>query len=285
MARKAPTRRRNYGNGHGYYLDGREIKGRGVTTIIGGGYPKNGLQYWAAREVAAAAVDERDIWEPLAARAREAAWEYLKEAPFRDRDEAARKGTDVHRLAERLQSGEEVDVPEPLLGHVDSYLAFRDDWEPADELIEGVVVNRTHVYMGTFDSIATLPGFAAAASKSLGVEVAGDRVLYDIKTSRSGVYPEVALQLAAYRYAETFLTDPGGEVEEQPMPQVDGCAVLHVRADGYDLVPIVADERAFRAFLYVAQTAAFIGTYKEPGWGSTVIGEALSAPVTAGSAA
>lgn len=280
-ARKAPTRRRNYGNGHGYYLDGTEIKGRGVTTLLGNGFPKNALQYWAAKEVATAAVDERDIWEPLAERARDAAWEYLKEAPFRDRDAAARRGTEVHRLAEQLQSGQEVEVPEPLAGHVDSYLSFRDDWQPEDEIVEGVVVNRTQIYMGTFDSIATLPGFAEVASRQLRTEVTGDRVLYDIKTSRSGVYPEVALQLAAYRYAETFLDDPDGETEEQPMPEVDACAVLHVRADGYDLYPVLADQRAFRAFLYVVQTANFIGTWKDPGWGSTLIGETLPAPAKA----
>lgn len=266
--RAAPTRRRNYGNGHGYFLDGVEIKGRGVTTLLGNGFPKNGLQYWAAKEVATCAVDERDIWEPLAGRARDAAWEYLKEAPFRDRDAAARRGTDVHRLAERLQAGEEVQVPDELVGHVDSYLRFREEWQPTDEIIEGVVINRSRTYMGTFDSIAMLPGFPG-----------GDRVLYDIKTSRSGVYPEVALQLAAYRYAESYIPDPDGQCDEVPMPQVDACAVLHVRADGYDLVPVDAGPMAFRAFLYVVQTAEFIGTWKEPGWGSGLIGDPVSPPV------
>lgn len=274
MAKKVgPTRRRNYGNGHGYFLDGTEIKGRGVTTLIGNGFPKNALQYWAAREVATCAVDERDIWEPLYQRARNAAFEYLKEAPFRDRDAAARRGTEVHRLAERLQSGEEVQVPEELVGHVDSYLRFREEWQPEDEIVEGVVINRTQQYMGTFDSIATLRGFPGG----------GDRVLYDIKTSRSGVYPEVALQLAAYRYAESYIPDPDGLADEVPMPEVDGCAVVHVRADGYEIVPVDAGPTAFRAFLYVAQTAAFIGTMNEPGWGSKLLGAPLAAPVLEGS--
>lgn len=268
----SPTRRRNYGRNHGYFLDGREIKGRGVTTLIGQGYPKNALQYWAAKEVATAAVDERDIWEPLAQRARNAAWEYLKEAPFRDRDAAANRGQEVHRYAELLQSGEEVEVPEELVHHVDQYLRFRDEWQPTDEIVEGVVVNRTQVYMGTFDSIATLPGFAAACERQrLKFVPAGDRVLYDIKTSRSGVYPEVALQLAAYRYAETYLPEPNGG-DELPMPEVDGCAVLHVTGDDYQLIPVDAGPKAFRVFLYVAQTAAFIGTWKEPGWGAEMLG-------------
>ncbi len=263
--RAAPTRRRNFGNGHGYYLDGEYLQGRGVTTILGNGLPKNGLQYWAAKEVATCAVDERDIWEPLANRSRDAAWEYLKEAPFRDRDAAARRGTDVHRLAEQLQRGETVEVPDELVGHVDSYLGFMADFEPTDPICEGVVISRRHRYMGTFDLIATLERWPGGPA----------RVLLDVKTSRSGIYPEVALQLAAYRHAETYIDDPDGHSEEVPMPEVDACAALHVRADGYDLLPVVAGEREFRQFLYVDQVARFLGTFKEPGWSAELLGEPL----------
>lgn len=257
-----PTRRRNFGNNHSYELDGKSLKGRGVTTLLGNGFPKPALVNWAAGCAADAAVDEQDLWVPLLQKGRAAAYDYIKSASTRDRDAAAKRGTEVHRLAERLQSGEEVEVPPELVGHVDSYLKFREDWQPDDEIIEGVVVNRTHQYMGTFDSIATLNG---------------ERVLYDIKTSRSGVFAEVALQLAAYRHAESYLPDPNGG-RELPMPEVDSCAVLWVRADGYDFVPVRAGKREFRLFLYVAQVAGFQGTWKEPGWGSEVVGDALSPP-------
>jgi hypothetical protein len=264
--RAAPTRRRNYGRGHGYFLDGEKLEGRGVTTILSNGVPKNGLQYWAAKEVASCAVDERDIWEPLAERARDAAWEYLKEAPFRDRDAAARRGTEVHRLAEQLQEGHEVEVPEPLVGHVDSYLQFMEEWQPTDPICEGVVISRKHQYMGTFDLIATLDKWPGGPR----------RVLLDVKTSRSGIYPEVALQLAAYRFAQTFLAHPDGKCDEEPMPEVDCCAALHVRDDGYDLIPVRADLREFRVFQYVDQVARFLGTFKDPGWSSEVLGAPLT---------
>lgn len=285
--RVGPTRRVNSGSGHVYWLDGKKVTGRGVTTLLGNGFPKGGLQYWAAKEVATCAIEERDLWEPLAERDRNAAWDYLKEAPFRDRDKAARRGTEVHRLAEQLQAsvetGVEVVVPEELVGHVDAYLQFREEWQPHDEIIEGVVVNRTQRYLGTFDSIATLPGFADACRR-VGIEVAGDRVLYDIKTNRSAdVYPDTVLQLAAYRHAESYIPDVDGNEGELPMPQVDGCAVLHLAADGYQLVPVDAGPRAFRQFLYVVQTAEFLGTWKEPGWGPSLIGSALAAPVLEGS--
>lgn len=275
MATAAPTRRRNFANGHGYYLDGQYLKGRGVTTILGQGVPKNGLQYWAAKEVAACAVDERDIWEPLAARARDAAWEYLKEAPFRDRDAAARRGTEVHRLAELLQNGEDVEVPEALIGHVDSYLAFMEDWEPADPICEGVVISRKHLYMGTFDLIATVARRPVGAPEWWPTDRPA-RLLMDVKTSRSGIYPEICLQLSAYRYAESFIPDPSGACDEHPMPEVDGCAAIHVRADGYDLIPVRAEAREFRQFLYVDQVAQFLGTFKEPGWSAEVLGEPLA---------
>ena len=270
----APTRRRNYGRGHGYFLDGEKLEGRGVTTILSNGVPKNGLQYWAAKEVAACAVDERDIWEPLAERARDAAWEYLKEAPFRDRDAAARRGTEVHRLAEQLQEGHEVEVPEPLVGHVDSYLQFMEDWQPTDPICEGVVISRKHRYMGTFDLIATL-AHRPASAPSWWPTHRPARVLMDVKTSRSGVYPEICLQLAGYRFAETYLPDPDGG-EELPMPEVDGCAAIHVRADGYDLIPVRAEHREFRMFQYVDQVARFLGTFKEPGWSAEVLGDPVA---------
>lgn len=264
-----PTRRRNYGNGHGYYLDGVEIKGRGVTTIIGNGFPKNALQYWAAREVANCAVDERDIWEPIYQRSKKSAFEYLKEAPFRDRDAAARRGTEVHRLAERLHAGEEVEVPDELKGHVDQYIDWWETWWPEDCIVEGVVINRELVYCGTFDLIATFNGWHADGRPA--------RVLLDLKTSRSGIYPEIALQLAAYRYGETYLPDPAGG-EELPMPEVDACAALHVTGDQWTFQEVDAGRQAFLAFRYVDQTAQFIGTNKEPGFGQGLLGHSRPKP-------
>lgn len=71
-------------------------------------------------------------------------------------------------------------------------------------------------------------------------------LLLDHKTG-SGVYPEVALQLAAYRHAQ-FMEAPDGS--EHPVPEVDGGAVLHLRPDGYELVPVVCDEQVFSHFLW-----------------------------------
>ena len=55
------TKRRNHGRGHSYLLDGEKVPG--VTTLISNGFPKSALINWAARTVAARAVDG---WDELA---------------------------------------------------------------------------------------------------------------------------------------------------------------------------------------------------------------------------
>jgi hypothetical protein len=60
------------------------------------------------------------------------------------------------------------------------------------------------------------------------------------------------MQLAAYRYAEFYVADDG---TEQPMPQIDRVVVIHVRADGYDVVPVRADEHVFTRFRHVGVVA------------------------------
>ena len=250
MARtSSPTKRLNFGKNHGYQLDGKKLTGRGVTTLIGAGIPKPALKWWAGNTVAACALDEEDLWRPIfEQKGREAAYEYL--------------GTEVHRLAERYAAGEEIGVDDETEGYVDAYISFREDWHPTEEIIEGVVVSRTYRYMGTFDSIAVLAGWNNDGTSA--------RVLYDIKTGKD-VWPEAAIQMAAYRRAESYLPDPAGG-EEEPMPQVDACAVLHLRSDGtYSLRPVIAGAREFALFLAAEEIAGFMGSDKNPGWSAELL--------------
>jgi hypothetical protein len=247
------TGRINRGRNHSYRLDGDPVPG--VTTVIGDGVPKPALSYWAARTTAEFAADNLDT---LAGLDRASIVDLLKNAPWRDRDAAARRGTEVHRLGEQLVAGHEIEVPEELTGHVDAYLHFLDDWHLEAELVEAVVVNRTHRYLGTLDLVATLAD--------------GRRWLLDLKTTRSGVFGETALQLAAYRHAEFYLDANG---DEQPMPPVDRTGVVWVRADGYDLVPVDTGPdvyRYFRAAQFVAHFTKHVA--------STAVGDALRPQVT-----
>ena len=161
------------------------------------------LKYWAANTVADFALDNFDT---IAQLKRDEAYQLLKTAPDRDRDRMARRGTEVHGYAAQIIAGVEVDVPDDLVGHVDSYLKFLGDFDVQPILVEAVVGNRTHKWMGTLDLIADFND--------------GLRRLFDIKTARSGIFPTTALQLAAYRNAEFYLDADGNE---QPMLAVDAC--------------------------------------------------------------
>lgn len=227
------TRRVNRGRGHSYTIDGKPALG--VTTILKAGLPKPALIGWAAREVAQAVIDRRDVLMDFSDAE---LMDFLRNAPGRKRDAAANRGTEVHKLAQRLAAGEEVEVPEELTGHVDSYLAFLDSFQPSNALLERPVFNRTHLYAGTIDLLADTPKLGKA--------------LFDVKTSGSGIYGEVALQLAAYGRAEFYVDD---EFNEIPLPPIDSYAAVWVRADGFDVYPVEVTEREFKTFLYVAQVA------------------------------
>ena len=216
---------------HQYRLDGKPVKG--VTTLISGGVPKPALVRWSARTVAEYVADNSDAVEQLRAMGRNSMVNALKGVPWDSRDKAAARGTDVHKLGEDLVHGREVDVPEHLLGHVEGYAKFLDEWQLEPILTEKMVANREHWYGGTFDLIATMHGTPW---------------LLDLKTAK-GVYGENALQCSAYRNAEFWQDDDG---LEQPMPEVERIGVLHVREDGTTLVPLDSGPKPFQCFLHAA---------------------------------
>lgn len=249
-------KRINTGRGHWYKLDGQKVDG--VTTLIGDGLRKKALEAWGIKSVAEYAADHLDRLVEMQPMGRDAIVAALKQSPYTDRDKAANRGTEVHALAEKLIHGQEVDVPEELAGHIDSYVRFLDKWQPKPILVEATVASRRWRYAGTLDCVYDLPD--------------GRRVLADIKTSRSGIFGETALQLAAYRYAEFYIDDNG---DEQPMADLNITHVqgLWIRGDGYDVLPITADEQQFKNFLHVAWGARWsktardlIGAPEEPTW-------------------
>jgi len=248
----APTSlRRNHGRGHSYYIDGAKVPG--VTTVLGNGYPKPALVNWAAKETAGYAVDNWDELAELTPSKRLAA---LERARWDVQKAASVRGTAVHEYAQRLAAGEDVTPPDDLIGHVDAYLAFVADWQPLELLVERPVFSRRRMYAGTPDLIAELAD--------------GRTWLLDWKTTGKGVFLDNVLQLAALRHAEYIVGDDGAE---QPLPPIDAAGIVWLRADGYDLIPIQADETAFRIFLYVKELAGYV-TGDAEDW----IGDALRPP-------
>jgi hypothetical protein len=230
-------KRINRGRGHSYTVDGK--KANGVTTVIGAVWPKPALQFWATKTVAQTAVDmEPSEWEQLAERGRDGAILWLARAADRVRDEAASRGTAVHKLAEKLIVGEEIAPPDELIGYAEGLIAFMDEWRPRPVLMEKVVGSYKYGYAGTFDLVADLPD--------------GRRILWDYKSG--SVFGSVALQLAAYRWADFYVAE--GDLE-MPMTEVgiDDCKVVRVFDGGYEVIPFVTDESVFRVFLHTLQVS------------------------------
>lgn len=238
MKYTAPIRRVETARGH-HYVDATNARVPGSTTIIDQGKPKPALINWAASATADAAINR---WDELSAMPPAARLKELQGARYAEKDRAAKRGTEVHQFAERLIHGEVIEVPEELHGYVESYAKFLDTFQVTPVLVEFGVASYKHGYAGTADMVADV------VVPRLGKK----RLLMDIKTSRSGIFAETALQMASYRYAEVIIGDP-----ETAMIEVDGCAGIHVRADDADLVPVTADENVFRSFLYVKQVAEF----------------------------
>jgi hypothetical protein len=246
----AEFKRRNFGRNHAYYLD--DVKLPGVTTILGDGLAKPALVNWAARTVAGYAVDN---WDDLSGRKLGERLKILEGAHYADRDAAGKRGTEVHRLGEKLIKGEKVTVPDELAGHVESYVKFLDDFDVDPVLIEAPVVSYKWKYAGTMDLGARLRGLGL-----LGL---------DIKTARSGVFPDNALQLAGYMFCDQYLDVAAGEMRD--MPKWDGAAVVHVRADGYSLVPVTVDQDVYNYFLYVKAMWKWANERSK-----TIVGEAVT---------
>ncbi|HEY1156092.1 MAG TPA: hypothetical protein VGE95_07375 [Arthrobacter sp.] len=198
-----------------YLLDGK--RATSVTTILSGGIPKPFLVPWAARKAAEFAVANPG-----------ASFEEIKEAPNRERDAAAVRGTAVHDIAEKIIHGEAVDIPEELYAYVDGYVRFLDAFNVQPLLIEKPVANRRLGYAGRFDAIVQLPGLHGS-----------DPVMVDLKTS-NGVYRETKAQCAAYSLAD-FYVEPDAPTVELPLPEIQASYVAHITPDGTFLHPLARD--------------------------------------------
>ncbi len=216
-----------------------------VTTILRS-VPKPALMYWAARKAAEKAVEltrAGELAASLHAGEERQVIDILRNACWEHRDDAADTGSAVHRAIERaIIHGDDPDFT-PDMSDVarprfEAFRAFEARYQPVWEAAEATVYNRTHGYAGTFDALA---------------RISGRRFLIDVKTGKN-VYPEFALQLAAYARGEWIgLAGAGGGfgAEEMEMPRVDGAAVLLLRPRSWRLVEVDITDPVFQAFLVV----------------------------------
>lgn len=235
-------RRRNYGRGHGYQIDGQKVMG--VTTVLNS-LPKDALINWAARVTAEAAVDR---WDELGKMPPSQRLKELTDARWNVTQEAALRGTEIHDLGERVSKGEAVDAGEHQ-GAVEGYARFLDEWGVDVLGTEAPCGSTQFMYAGTLDSIAVIE------------KISPDPVMLDIKTGK-GVYESAALQLEAYARCDVW--QPDGPDSEEPMPEVHGLYIAHIGADATRLVPVIENRDAlFAQFRYLHQTALWLAAAKD----------------------
>jgi hypothetical protein len=162
-----------------------------VTNVIGI-LDKPALPRWAARETAKAAWSMRASLESLG---QEEAIDVLKGAPWRRSGRAADRGTSIHEWLESSLLGEPLPtLTGEALEYVDAAAAWLERWQPVAIATEVTMFAAT--YAGTADAILTIED---------------ETWLIDFKTS-SGLYPEVALQLAALADCPTSIV--GGDPQD-----------------------------------------------------------------------
>lgn len=260
-----------------------------VTSIIKAiGGNADALVGWAVRMTADEAIKLRNS---LATRVEEEGVEavayYLAGARFRTpagERRASDLGTAVHAAVETWSlTGARPDVDDEIAPYLDRFGEWSEAYRPEYEAAEMTVYNPTYGYAGTCDAF---------------IRIDGKLYIVDYKTSKKSEtkqgkptkpYPEVALQLAAYRHAELaaawrprryekqrrryYLL---GELERKDaigVPEVAGGLCLHITPEHCDPYPVNCGDEVFTAFLYAIEAYRW-----QIGLAKRVIGDILTRP-------
>ena len=203
-----------------------------VTTILNV-LSKPFLTKWAAKLAAEYAVENwGELTDMLIKDRQSEALDLIKGASARYTEEASQMGTYVHSSVENLIKGN-VDEISPI--QMVGFRSWQEVYKPKFLLCETTVYNRSEGYAGTMDFMA---------------HIEGRNIIVDVKTGKS-VYPEVALQLCAYSHGEWYMAE--NNQSENPLPRIDGAAVLHLRPRGYKYIPVRIDDEVWRSFQYIKE--------------------------------
>lgn len=231
-----------------------------VTTLVKLGLgTSEALINWAVNTTAEFAIDNRSAWSELE---RDDALDLIKRARYRKSGAAAARGTNLHKAAESLALGvQPVDVDKVTLPYVEQYGQFLADHAPEFLMSEAPVYSPRFGYAGTCDGVAIIDG---------------QRVVFDVKTTEHSPdsgrsrppFPEVALQLTAYRRAEVvgvlseqryasgkryYLYD--AQAVHETMPETDGAVCIVVSPFDYMVVPVRTDDVVWTAWRHVMEAA------------------------------
>jgi hypothetical protein len=200
-----------------------------VTTALNA-LPKDALPQWAANLAADKAMELADSGL-LPRLIRDDARYAHKEA----KESAATLGTIVHGMCEYRLLGGVVDLSlydKPAIKRYKQFCNWLDAYKVEPLHVEATVYNDDSLYAGSCDLMALVDGVPT---------------IIDFKTSK-GVYPTVALQMAAYAHAEYILTDEG---EKVALPEFQRGAVLHIKPMSFNFIECDISETTFDFFLDV----------------------------------
>ena len=257
-----------------------------VTTIIKAlGTSGDALLYWSAEQAAQCAID---IAKSLPSRIDEEGVDnvrkYLRDAFRRGRKgerTAAELGTAVHSACESYAlNGTRPEVDDEVLPFVLQFEKWCQKFQPKYEAAEMQVYSDTYGYAGTCDAV---------------LEIDGAKFIVDYKTSRKSVdsqgketkpYPEVGLQLSAYRYADFAATWKARRIEKfsrryylcsddervlgVPIPTVDTGLAIHITPEHCNAYIIRCDDEVYRRFLFTIEAFKYTNEVSK-----TIIGNKL----------
>jgi ATP-dependent exoDNAse (exonuclease V) beta subunit len=261
-----------------------------VTTIIGC-LDKPALLYWTAEETAKAAIASlRSLEVRIEEEGQDAVVKWLRDARFRrpkNRLSNASLGTCAHTACERYAlTGHRPDLSE-LAGIIQAEgltdpLGIHAEAAVISKMLDrfdGWLQHFTPIYDAT-EVVVYHPIYGYAGQTDAFLRIDGTRFIVDYKTSRDSFdgkgnpktpYPEVSLQLAAYRYAESaavwrprrterfrrryYLLSDAERDRAVPVPQVDGGLVIQLTPDHCEAWPVRCDTVIHEAFLYVLEAA------------------------------
>jgi len=259
-----------------------------VTTIIGT-LDKPALIYWSAKQTALAAIQiagslptrieedgEAETVKWLAAARYRTPPDLLRAADLGtvchtaceeyaltgQRPDDTRLGTLIEQTAGANFTGTtaETAVLNRMLDQFDRWL---QRFTPSYQATEVAVYSPRYGYAGTCDNFLTIDNTRFITDYKT------SREPYDSRGKPKTPYPEVALQLAAYRYAELaavwrprrtekyrrryYLLSPPEQEMSQPVPEVDAGLCVHITPEACEAYPVRCDREVHRAFLYTLE--------------------------------
>jgi hypothetical protein len=152
-----------------------------------------------------------------------------------------------------------------LHGMLHQFELFLEQYQPAYDACEAIVYSPTYTYAGQADAFVHIDRMA------LILDYKTSRKTYDGRGKIRTPYPEVGLQLAAYRYAEMaavwrarryenrsrryYLLSSAEKALAVRVPPVDGGVAVRITPDHFGVYPVRCGERQHDAFLYCLEVA------------------------------